>query len=419
MCTRHGPFALDGLFGLWVARATRYNRPVFFPVITGFTAMSAIDAAEYELFRDNVRRFLQAEIVPHYQSWEKESWMPAEFWRKLGENGLLCVDQAEEHGGAGVPFQFSMLILEEMARLGLSSLGTGVSVHSDICAPYIQHLGNEAQRAKWIPKLASGECVAGIGMTEPGAGSDLAAIRTTAIRQGDHYVLNGSKTFISNGQHAGLIVLAAKTDPAAGSKGVSLFLVDTSLPGFSKGKKLEKIGLHSQDTSELFFDNVKLPLDALLGEEGKGFAYMMQELPRERLNIAVLGVYAAEGVLDDTIAYVKERKAFGAPLSQLQNTRFTLAQCKTDIEVHKAFLNQCIARYTEGKLDVPTAAMVKLSCTELQGRVADACLQMHGGYGYMTEYAVSRAFVDARIQRIYGGASEIMKEVIARSLVGR
>lgn len=381
--------------------------------------MSAIDAAEYELFRDNVRRFLQAEFLPHYEKWEKESWMPNEFWRKLGENGFLCVDQAEEHGGAGVPFQYSMLILEEMSRLGLSSLATGVSVHSDICAPYIQHLGNEAQRAKWIPKLASGECVAGIGMTEPGAGSDLAAIRTTAIKQGDHYLLNGSKTFISNGQHAGLIIMAAKTDPTAGSKGVSLFLVDTTLPGFSKGKKLEKIGLHSQDTSELFFDNVKLPLDALLGEEGKGFAYMMQELPRERLNIAVIGVYCSEGNLDRTIEYTQERKAFGAPLAQLQNTRFTLATCKTDIEVHKAFLNQCIDRYTEGKLDVPTAAMAKLSCTELQGRVADACLQMHGGYGYMCEYPVSRAFVDARIQRIYGGASEIMKEVIARSLVGR
>lgn len=381
--------------------------------------MSAIDQAEYELFRDNVRRLLQTEFLPHYEKWEKESWMPNEFWRKLGENGLLCVDQAEEHGGAGVPFQYSMLILEEMSRLGLTSLATGVSVHSDICAPYIQHLGTEAQRQQWIPKLASGECVAGIGMTEPGAGSDLAAIRTSAIKQGDHYLLNGSKTFISNGQHAGLIILAAKTDPTAGAKGVSLFLVDTTLPGFSKGKKLEKIGLHSQDTSELFFDNVKLPLDALLGEEGKGFAYMMQELPRERLNIGVIGVYASEGNLERTIEYVKERKAFGAPLAQLQNTRFSLATCKTDIEVHKAFLNQCIANYTEGKLDVPTAAMAKLACTELQGRVADACLQMHGGYGYMCEYPVSRAFVDARIQRIYGGASEIMKEVIARSLVGR
>ncbi|MDF2446898.1 MAG: acyl-CoA dehydrogenase domain protein [Moraxellaceae bacterium] len=381
--------------------------------------MSAIDAAEYELFRDNIKRFLEKEIVPHYEKWEKDSWMPRDIWNKLGENGLLCVDQSDEFGGAGVPFQYSMLILEEMARAGVSSLGTGVSVHSDIVAPYIQHIGTQEQKAYWIPKLASGECVGAIGMTEPGAGSDLANIRTTAIKQGDHYVLNGSKTFISNGQHAGLVIMAAKTDPTAGAKGVSLFLVDTTLPGFAKGRNLEKIGLHSQDTSELFFDNVKLPLNALLGEEGKGFSYMMQELPRERLNIAVLGVYAAEGVLDSTIEYVKDRKAFGAPLSQLQNTRFTLATCKTDIEVHKAFLNQCIARYMEGKLDVPTAAMVKLSCTDLQGRVADACLQMHGGYGYMCEYPVSRAFVDARIQRIYGGANEIMKEVIARSLVGR
>jgi acyl-CoA dehydrogenase len=381
--------------------------------------MSAIDSAEYELFRDNVKRFLEKEIAPHYEKWEKASWMPREVWNRLGENGLLAVDQSEEYGGAGVPYQYSALILEETARAGFGSLCTGLSVHSDIVTPYVAHLCNAEQKAKWLPRLISGECVGAIGMTEPGAGSDLANIRTSAIKQGDHYVLNGSKTFITNGQHAGLVVLAAKTDPAAGAKGVSLFLVDTSLPGFAKGKNLEKIGLHSQDTSELFFDNVKLPLDCLIGEEGKGFVYMMQELPRERLNIAVQGVYSAEGVLEATIRYVTERKAFGAPLSQLQNTRFTLAQCKTEIECNKAFLNQCIARYMEGKLDVPTAAMIKLSCTELQGRVADACLQMHGGYGYMVEYPVARAYVDARIQRIYGGANEIMKEVIARSLVGR
>lgn len=378
-----------------------------------------IDPAELELFRDNVKRFLDKEIAPHYAKWEKDAWMPREIWTKLGENGLLAVDQEEQYGGAGVPYQYSILILEETAKAGFCSLCTGLSVHSDIVTPYVAHIGNEAQRAQWLPKLISGECIGGIGMTEPGAGSDLANIRSSAVKQGDHYVLNGSKTFISNGQHAGLIIVAAKTDPAAGAKGVSLFLVDTTLPGFAKGKNLEKLGLHSQDTSELFFDNVKLPLDALLGEEGKGFAYMMQELPRERLNIAAQAVYAAEGVLNDTIAYVTERKAFGAPLSQLQNTRFGLAQCKTDIECNKAFLNQCVARYMEGKLDVPTAAMVKLATTEMQGRVADVCLQMHGGYGYMVEYGVARAYVDARIQRIYGGASEIMKEVIARSLVGR
>lgn len=378
-----------------------------------------IDSAEFELFRDNVKRFLEKEIAPFYAQWEKDGLMPRDVWLKLGENGLLAVDQAEEFGGAAVPYQYSALILEEVARAGFGSLCTALSVHSDIVTPYVAHIGTSAQKAHWIPKLVSGEAVGAIGMTEPGAGSDLAGIRSTAIKQGDHYLLNGSKTFISNGQHAGLVIVAAKTDPNAGAKGVSLFLVDTALPGFAKGKKLEKMGLHSQDTSELFFDNVKLPLDCLLGEEGKGFSYMMQELPRERLNIAVQAVYAAEGVLDDTIRYVTERKAFGAPLSQLQNTRFTLAQCKTEIECNKAFLNQSIDRYMEGKLDVPTAAMVKLSTTELQGRVVDACLQMHGGYGYMMEYPVARAYIDARIQRIYGGASEIMKEVIARSLVGR
>lgn len=381
--------------------------------------MTTIDPAELELFRDNVKRFFESEIAPHYEKWEKECWMPREIWNKIGEAGLLCVDQAEEHGGAGVPFQYSALILEEVAKLGLGSVATGLSVHSDICAPYIQHIGNAEQRAKWLPKLASGEVVAGIAMTEPGAGSDLQGMRTSAVRQGDHYVLNGSKTFITNGQHAGVIIVAAKTDPNAGAKGVSLFLVDTTLPGFAKGRNLEKIGLHSQDTSELFFDNVKVPADCLLGEEGKGFIYLMTELPRERLAISVIAVAAAQGVLDGTIRYVTERKAFGAPLSQLQNTRFTIAQCATEIACNRAFLNECIGKYMEGKLDAPTASMIKMSTTDLQGKIADACLQMHGGYGYMTEYPVARAFVDARIQRIYGGANEVMKEVIARSLLGR
>lgn len=383
------------------------------------SAAPVIDPAELELFRDNVKRFLEKEITPHYEKWEKDAWMPREVWNKLGENGLLAVDQAEEYGGSGVPYQYCMVVLEETARAGLCSLCTALSVHSDIVTPYVAHLGNEEQRAYWLPKLISGECVGAIGMTEPGAGSDLAGLRTSAVRDGDSYVINGSKTFISNGQHAGLVIVAAKTDPAAGAKGVTLFLVDTTLPGFARGKNLEKIGLHSQDTSELFFDNLRVPASAVLGGEGKGFALMMQELPRERLNIAVQAVYASEGVLDATIKYVTERKAFGGTLSQLQNTRFTLAQCKTEIECNKAFLNHGIALYMEGKLDVPTAAMIKLSTTELQGRVTDACLQMHGGYGYMVEYPVARAFVDARIQRIYGGASEIMKEVIARSLVGR
>lgn len=379
----------------------------------------SIDHAELELFRDNVKRFLENEILPHYEQWEKDSWMPREIWNKLGENGLLCVDQPEQYGGVGVPFQYSMVILNEMARMGLASLATGVSVHSDICAPYIEHLAQEAVKAEWLPKLASGEAVAAIGMTEPGAGSDLAGIRTTAVRDGDFYVVNGSKTFISNGQHADVVIMAVKTDPSAGSKGVSLLLIDTSLPGFGKGKKLEKMGLHSQDTSELFMDNVRVPAACLLGQEGKGFAYMMNELPRERLNIAVIATAASEGTLERTIQYVQDRKAFGKPLSQLQNTRFTLATCKTEIMAARAFVNNCVDLHAEGKLDIPTGAAVKLYTTELQGRVADACLQMHGGYGYMLEYSVARAYIDARIQRIYGGASEIMKEVVAREILGR
>ncbi|MBA4151020.1 MAG: acyl-CoA dehydrogenase [Acinetobacter sp.] len=381
--------------------------------------MSSFDQAELELFRDNVRRFLENEIQPHYEQWEKEGWMPREYWHKLGENGLLCVDMPEQYGGSGVSFHFSMVVNNEMSHMGLCSLATAISVHSDICAPYVEHLASDELKAHWLPRMASGEAVCAIGMTEPGAGSDLAGIRTSAVRDGDFYVVNGSKTFISNGQHADIVVMAVKTDASAGAKGVSLLLIDTSLPGFSKGRKLEKMGLHSQDTSELFMDNVRVPVECLLGEEGKGFAYMMNELPRERLNIAVTGVAAAEGTLARTCQYVQERKAFGKPLAQLQNTRFTLAGCHAEILACRAFVDRCIDLHAEGKLDIPTAAAVKLYATELQGKVADACLQMHGGYGYMLEYPVSRAYIDARIQRIYGGASEIMKEVIAREILGR
>ena len=374
---------------------------------------------ELEQFRDMVKRFLDKEIKPNYEQWEKDGIIPRDVWFNMGANGLLCVDQPEEYGGVGVSYLYSMVVLEEASRANFASLATGLSVHSDIAAPYVQHIGNEAQRQQWLPKMISGEVIGAIGMTEPGAGSDLQAIRTTAIRNGDHYVLNGSKTFITNGQHADLVILAAKTDPNGGAKGVSLFLVDMKLAGCARGRNLEKMGLHSQDTSELFFDNVKLPLDSLLGEEGKGFAYLMNELPRERLNLAVCAVAASEGLLDATIAYTQERKAFGNPISKLQNTRFTLATCHTDIAVNRAFINQCIDQYMVGKLDASTAAVAKLSTTDMQCRVADACLQLFGGYGYMMEYPAARAYVDARIQRIYGGTNEIMKEVIARSLVGR
>ncbi|PTQ88896.1 acyl-CoA dehydrogenase family protein [Agitococcus lubricus] len=375
--------------------------------------------SELEQFRDMVRRFLDKEIKPFYEQWEKDGIMPREIWHKLGENGLLCVDQPEEYNGIGASYLYACVILEEVSRANFGSLATALSVNCNIAAPYVLHIANEAQRQYWLPKMVTGDVVGAIGMTEPGAGSDLQAIRTTAIRKDDHYLLNGSKTFISNGQHADLVILAAKTDPAGGAKGVSLFLVDMKLAGCARGRNLDKMGLHSQDTSELFFDNVKLPLDSLLGEEGKGFAYLMNELPRERLNLAVCAVASSEGLLASTIAYTQERKAFGHPISKLQNTRFSLATCHTDIAINKAFTEQCIRQYMEGKLDASTAAIAKLATTEMQCRVADACLQLFGGYGYMMEYPAARAYVDARIQRIYGGTNEIMKEVIARTLVGR
>ncbi|WP_295684554.1 acyl-CoA dehydrogenase family protein [uncultured Nevskia sp.] len=380
----------------------------------------AVDAAELELFRDNVIRFFAENVEPHYEQWEKDGKFPASLYTDMGANGLLCVDMPEQYGGAGAPFEFSMVVLEEAARMGFLALASNLSVHSDIAAPYILHLGTEFQRQKYLPKMASGECIGAIGMSEPGAGSDLQGIKTSALPDGEGgYVINGSKTFITNGQHAGVVVLATKTDPKSGAKGTTLFTFDTSLPGFKRGRNLDKIGLHSADTSELFFDNVKISADEVLGRVGGGFGHLVDELPRERLALAVTAVGHAQGALEKTIKYTMERKAFGNSIASFQNTRFELAKCKTDVEVHRAFVEKCSAQYALGKLDVSTAAMVKLSTTEMEGRVTDACLQLFGGYGYMTEYPISRYWADARIQRIYGGTSEIMKEVIARSLVGR
>ena len=310
---------------------------------------------------------------------------------------MLCVDIPEDCGGCEAPFQYSVVVGEELARMGFGALSTNVMVHSDIVAPYISHLGNEAQKQQWLPKMVSGEVVGAIAMTEPGAGSDLQAMRTSAVRDGDDYILNGSKTFITNGQHAGMVIVAAKTDPSAGAKGISLFLVDTTLPGYSKGRNLDKIGQHSGDTSELFFSDMRVPATALVGEEGKGFVYLMQELPRERLVIGALGVAAARGALDLTIAYTQERVLFGQKLAQIQNTRFEIARMETEYQVNKAFVSQCISQYEAGELDAPTASMAKYSATEMQCRVADGCLQLFGGYGYTTEYPISRAFTDARV----------------------
>ena len=377
--------------------------------------MLAYDA-DLELFRDNFKRFMNEHIAPDYAAWERDGIMPREIWSRLGENGFLCVDVPEAYGGYGVAVEYSLMLIEESARAGFAALSTAISCHSDIAAPYILHIANEAQKQYWLPKMVTGEVVGAIGMTEPGAGSDLQAMRSSAILQGDHYLLNGSKTFISNGQHADLVVLAVKTDPQARAKGVSLLLVDTHLDGFKKGTNLDKIGLHSQDTSELFYDNVKVPADQLLGQAGQGFAYLMQELPRERTAIAATALGAIRGAIDITKHYVQERQAFGQAIGQFQNTRFVLAQAKIDELATAAFYERNLTLY---KQDVETAAALKAFSSDMQMKVADSLLQLFGGYGYMTEYPISRFFTDARIQRIYGGTNEIMKEIVARGMIGR
>ena len=382
--------------------------------------LSADERAELDLFRQSLERFCDAEIEPHYRDWERAGQVPRALFTQMGAQGYLCADVPEPYGGAGASVHFSFAVTEVLARRGYGGLVGGVQVHNDVIPPYLLHCGTEAQRAHWLPRMASGESIAAIGMTEPGAGSDLKALRTTARKDGDHYVINGSKIFISNGQNCHLIVLAAKTDPSAGAKGVSLFLVDTSTPGFSRGRNLDKVGQHAGDTSELFFEDMRVPLDALLGGvEGQGFAQMMRELPRERLIIGVQAVHGAQGALDVTQRYVQERQAFGQPLAQFQNTRFTLAQCATEVAAAQAFLHASIAAYERGQLTPEAASALKLHTTEMFGRVADACLQLFGGYGYMAEYPISRFWTDARVLRIYGGTSEIMKELVARSLLGR
>ncbi|MBT7538741.1 acyl-CoA dehydrogenase family protein [Pseudomonadales bacterium] len=378
-----------------------------------------LDASEKALFRESVKKFLDAEVEPHYEAWEKNEIWPRELWNKLGENGFLCVDMSSDYGGFDASFELSCVVVEEVSRAGYGALASGISVHSDIVAPYIMHLGSEEQKQRWLPGMVSGEIVGAIGMTEPGAGSDLQGMKTSAEKDGDEFVINGQKTFITNGQHADLIVLAAKTDPKLGAKGVTLFTVDCHLEGYQKGRNLEKMGLHSGDTSEIFFQDVRVSSKEVLGGEGNGFANLMNELPRERLILAVGCVAAAEGMLDITVEYTLERQAFGAPIAKLQNTKFVLADIKTEIELNKALAEKYVARYVGGDLTPVEASMSKLAASEMQGRVADQCVQLFGGYGYMREYPISRAYLDARIQRIYGGTSEIMKELISRSLVGR
>lgn len=371
---------------------------------------------ELDVFRKSVRQFLQQEFVPHDERWRAQHHVDRDAWRKAGEMGLLLTDVAEDLGGGGGTFAYECVVDEELIRAGITSFG---HVIQSIVAHYLVAYGSDGQKRAWLPAMASGEVVAALAMTEPGAGSDVQGIRTTAIRHGDHYVINGSKTFITNGYHADLVCLAAKTDPRVrGSKGTSLLMVDTrGLAGYRVGRTLEKLGQHGQDTCELFFDEVKVPVTSLLGpEEGRGFAQMMDQLPYERTFIAVSAVASMERAVEITAAHARERKLFGGTLMQLQHPRFTLAECQTETRIGRVFLDHCIERVIDGTLDSATASMAKWWCTDKQFEVADRCLQLFGGYGYTTEYEIARIWADSRVQRIYGGANEVMKELVARSL---
>jgi len=369
---------------------------------------------EHETFRDSVRRFLQAEVKPHDEKWQEQGYADKSVWKKAGENGFLCMSMPEQYGGSGADKLFSMVLMEEQARINNSSLGWGL--HSEIVAPYLLNYGSEALKKKYLPKMASGEMIGAIAMSEPGAGSDLQSVKTSAVRKGDKYIVNGSKTFITNGWNCDLVIVVAKTDPAKGAKGTSLVVVDTSMQGFAKGKRLKKMGLKGQDTAELFFDNVEVPAENLLGQENNGFIYLMQELPWERMQIAIAAAAKCEAALGWTIAYVNDRKAFGKPVSSFQNTRFKLAEAATEVQVMRVFVDRCMELLLEKKLDTATASMAKYWASDMEGKVLDECLQLHGGYGFMWEFPISQAYVDARVQRIYGGTNEIMKEVISRSL---
>ena len=370
--------------------------------------------SEHETFRDSVRRFMDEEVKPHEERWQEQGYVDREVWRKAGANGFLCASMPEQYGGAGADRLYSIILMEEQARANSSSLGFGL--HSEIVAPYLLRYGNEHVKSTYLPKMAAGEWIGAIAMSEPGAGSDLQAIKTTAVKKGDQYIVNGSKTFITNGWHCDLVIVVAKTDPVKGAKGTSLIVVDTSMKGFAKGKRLKKLGLKGQDTAELFFDHVEVPAANLLGQENNGFIYLMQELPWERMQIAIGAIAKAEAAIGWTIDYVRERKVFGKTVARFQNTRFKLAELATEAQVARVFVDKCIELLMAGTLDAATASMCKYWCSDIEGKIIDECLQLHGGYGFMWEYPIARAYVDARVQRIYGGTNEIMKEVISRSL---
>jgi alkylation response protein AidB-like acyl-CoA dehydrogenase len=381
-------------------------------------ARRAIFEDEHEDFRESVRRFIAKELSPHFELWEREGIMPREAFAAAGQNGFLGMQVPEQYGGAGVQddFRFNAIVGEELFAAGLGGVGVGITLHNDVCLPYFLEYCNEEQRERWLPGIVSGELITAVAMTEPEAGSDLAGMRTKAIRDGDYYIVDGTKTFITNGINADLIITAVKTDPSERHKGMSIVIVERDTPGFERGRNLEKVGLHSQDTAELFFNEARVPIANRLGDEGQGFRYLVHNLAQERLSVALAGVATAAAALNVTVEYVKERKAFGKSIAAFQSTRHTLADCRTEVDVAQAFLDQCTLELCARQLSPERAAELKLFATEVQGRVVDHCVQLHGGYGYMTEYAVGRMYADARVSRIYGGANEIMKEIIGKSM---
>jgi len=374
----------------------------------------------HEDFRASFHTFLQREVIGdegRYGEWERAGIVPREVFALAGRGGFLGMAVPERYGGAGVEdFRFNVIVGEETQRAGVGSFGLGITLHNDICLPYFMTYCDEAQRERWLAGIATGELITALAMTEPGIGSDLAGMSTRARREGDHYVVDGTKTFITNGINADLVIVAVKTDPSERHRGISLLVLERGMEGFSRGRNLEKIGQHAQDTAELSFAEVRVPVENRLGEEGEGFRYLVSNLPQERLSIAASAVAAAEAALSWTLEYVRERRAFGQPIGSFQNSRFTLAELRTETEIARTFVDRCVQELSDGALTPEDAAMAKWWCTELQGRVVDRCLQLHGGYGYMLEYPIARAFADARVTRIYGGANEIMKEIVGRSM---
>ncbi len=369
---------------------------------------------EHDLYRDSVRRFVETELVPHHDAWEKAGIVPREVWLKAGEVGLLCPSIPEEYGGVGGDWLYNVVVIEELWRHGIS--GPGFMVHSDLAAPYILAWGSEEVKQRYLPRMVTGEVIGALGMTEPGAGSDVKMIRTRAVRDGADFVIDGQKVYISNGQLADIVITACKTDPAAGASGVSLIVVPTDTPGFARGRNLDKIGMKAQDTSELFYQGVRVPAGNVLGEEGRGFAMMMTKLAQERLAQAVRSIVVCERAIEWTVAYTRERKAFGGTIADFQNTQFVLAQLSAETTMARVFTDWCVKRFLADELTAVEAAKAKLLVTDLHCKVVDQCLQFFGGYGYMTEYPIARAYVDARITRIAGGAAEVMKQIIGRDL---